>query len=80
MAIYKISFDDDYYQMGLNSLKTPGNYTSTFKTFSSARSANLAKTSNPNLQFSTTSKYLKQIFETDICDSNRKLINALVQA
>ena len=62
MTIQKISFDDDYYALALNSLKTSGNYAITFKTYSTARGASTTKLSNPNLQFSTTSKYLSKLY------------------
>jgi hypothetical protein len=66
MTIQKISFDDDYYGRALDSLKNSGNYTITFKTYSSARSGSVAKTTNPNLQFSTTAKYLSKLYFTFI--------------
>ena len=66
MTIQKIAFDDDYYSMALNSLKASGNYSIVFKTFSSARGASVAKSTNPNLQFSTTSKYLSKLYFTFI--------------
>ena len=66
MTIQKISFDDDYYGRALDSLKKSGNYTITFKTYSSARSGSVLKTTNPNLQFSTTSKYLSKLYFTFI--------------
>ena len=50
--------------MALNSLKASGNYTIVFKTYNSARSAQVDKTSNPNLQFSTTAKYLSKCYFT----------------
>jgi hypothetical protein len=57
MTIMKVNFDDDYYQMALNSLKASGNYQITFKTYANARSARfaarIARNINPNLQFST---------------------------
>jgi hypothetical protein len=61
MTVYKINFDDDYYQMALNSLKASGNYSITFKTYSYARSGRVGRTSNPNLQFSTTAKWLSKL-------------------
>jgi hypothetical protein len=61
MTIQKISFDDDYYQRALNSLKDSGNYVITFKTFSASRSGAVDKTTNPNLQFSTTAKNLAKL-------------------
>ena len=64
MTIQKIVFDDDYYGLALKSLKDSGNYSITFKTYSSARGASVAKTTNPNLQFSTTSKYLSKLYFT----------------
>lgn len=66
MTVQKISFDDDYYGRALDSLKNSGNYNITFKTYSSARSGSVAKTTNPNLQFSTTSKYLSKLYFTFI--------------
>lgn len=64
MTIYKINFDDDYYQMALNSLKASGNYSITFKTYSNARSAKVARSTNPTLQFSTTAKWLSKLYFT----------------
>lgn len=64
MTINKITFDDDYYQRALNSLKSSGNYTITFKTYSTARSAAISKATGPILQFSTTAKYLSKLFLT----------------
>lgn len=64
MTINKIAFDDDYYGMALKSLKDTGNYSIVFKTYSSARSASVTKTSNPTLQFSTTSRYLSKLYFT----------------
>lgn len=64
MTIYKISFDDDYYQMALDSLKASGNYSITFKTYSNARSAKVARSTNPTLQFSTTAKWLSKLYFT----------------
>jgi hypothetical protein len=64
MTIQKITFDDDVYQRTLNSLKASGNYTLVFKTYSTARSASIAKSSNPTLQFSTTAKYLTKLYLT----------------
>ena len=62
MTIQKISFDDDYYNIALNSLKTSGNYIITFKTYSFARGPSTTKSSNPNLQFSSTAKYLSKLY------------------
>ena len=76
MTIQKVSFDDDYYQMALKSLKSTGNYTITFKTYSSARSAATQKSSNPVLQFSTTAKYLSKLYLTMI-DKDYDTINYL---
>ena len=64
MTIQKISFDDDYYQRALNSLKDSGNYVITFKTFSASRSGAVDKSTNPNLQFSTTAKNLAKLHFT----------------
>jgi hypothetical protein len=64
MNINKITFDDDYYQRSLNELKARGNYSIVFKTYSTARSAAIAKSSNPVLQFSTTAKYLSKLYLT----------------
>ena len=64
MTAYKISFDDDYYGIALNSLKSSGNYTITFKSYSSARSGQIDKTTNPTLQFSTTAKWLSKLYFT----------------
>jgi hypothetical protein len=64
MTIFKLNFDDDYYQMALNSLKASGNYSIVFKTYNSARSAQVDKSTNPNLQFSTTAKYLSKCYFT----------------
>ena len=64
MTIHKVAFDDDYYQLALKSLKASGNYSITFKTYSSARSAATAKSGNPTLQFSTTAKYLSKLYLT----------------
>jgi len=66
MTVMKINFDDDYYQMALNSLKASGNYSITFKTYANARSAKVARSSNPNLQFSTTAKWLSKLYFTFI--------------
>lgn len=66
MTIQKISFDDDYYSLALNALKASGNYVITFKTYSASRSACVEKTSNPNLQFSTTAKNLTKLYFTFI--------------
>jgi hypothetical protein len=64
MTVQKITFDDDYYQLALNSLKNSNNYSIVFKTYSSARGASSTKVSNPNIQFSTTAKYLSRLFFT----------------
>ena len=64
MTIQKISFDDDYYGIALNSLKASGNYVITFKTYSASRGASVAKTTNPDLQFSTTAKNLSKLYFT----------------
>jgi len=64
MTIQKIDFEDDSYQMALNSLKNSGNYSLTFKTYSTSRSGSVTKASNPSLQFSVTSKYLSKLFFT----------------
>jgi hypothetical protein len=64
MTVQKITFDDDYYQLAINSLKASGNYSITFKTFSMARSAAVARSSNPVLQFSTTAKWLSKLYFT----------------
>jgi hypothetical protein len=64
MTVQKITFDDDYYGRALDGLKASGNYTLTFKTMSAARSAATAKSGNPNLQFSTTAKYLSKLYLT----------------
>jgi hypothetical protein len=64
MTIQKITFDDDYYQLAINSLKASGNYSITFKTFSMARSAATTRSSNPVLQFSTTAKWLSKLYFT----------------
>ena len=66
MTIQKITFDDDYYQLAINSLKASGNYSITFKTYSMARSALTARSANPVLQFSTTAKWLSKLFFTFI--------------
>jgi len=66
MTITKISFEDDYYQRALNALKDSGNYRIVFKTYSTARSAAISKSSGPILQFSTTAKYLSKLFLTTI--------------
>lgn len=66
MTIQKISFDDDYYGIALNSLKASGNYVITFKTYSASRSGAVDKTTNPNLQFSTTAKNLSKLYFTFI--------------
>jgi hypothetical protein len=66
MTITKISFEDDYYQRALNALKDSGNYRIVFKTYSTARSAAISKSSGPILQFSTTAKYLTKLFLTTI--------------
>lgn len=64
MTIQKITFDDDTYQRALNSLKASGNYTLVFKTYSTARSGSISKSSQPTLQFSTTAKYLSKLYLT----------------
>ena len=66
MTIQKISFDDDYYGIALNSLKASGNYVITFKTYTASRSGSVDKTTNPNLQFSTTAKNLSKLYFTFI--------------
>jgi hypothetical protein len=78
MTVQKINFDDDYYSIALNSLKSSGNYSIVFKTYSSARGASSTKTSNPNLQFSTTAKYLSKLFFTmidGIYDTQTTILN-----
>ena len=64
MTINKISFDDDYYQRALSALKSSGNYSIVFKTYSTARSAAISKAAGPILQFSTTAKYLSKLYLT----------------
>ena len=64
MTIQKISFDDDYYGLTLNSLKASGNYAITFKSYNASRSGAVDKTTNPNLQFSTTAKNLSKLYFT----------------
>ena len=76
MTVQKITFDDDYYGRALDALKNSGNYEFTFKTVSSARSATSTKTSNPNLQFSTTAKYLSKLYLT-MLDSTFETVNYL---
>jgi hypothetical protein len=76
MTVQKITFDDDYYQLAINSLKASGNYSITFKTYSMARSALTARSSNPVLQFSTTAKWLSKLFFTFI-DKDFDTINYL---
>lgn len=66
MTIQKISFDDDYYDMAINSLKASGNYTITFKTSTASRSGAVARTTNPTIQFSTTAKNLSKLYFTFI--------------
>jgi hypothetical protein len=66
MTIQKVSFDDDYYAIALNTLKSSGNYIITFKSYNSARSGAVDKTTNPQLQFSTTAKNLTKLFFTFI--------------
>jgi len=66
MTIQKITFDDDYYQRALNSLKESGNYVITFKTYSAARSGSVDKTTNAMLQYSTTAKNLSKLYFTFI--------------
>jgi hypothetical protein len=62
MTVQKITFDDDYYNIALNSLKASGNYTITFKSYSVARGPQVDKSTNPNIQFSTTAKYLSKLY------------------
>jgi hypothetical protein len=50
--------------MALNSLKASCNYLIVFKTNNSALSSQVDKTSNPNLQFLTTAKYLSKCYFT----------------
>jgi len=76
MTIQSISFDDDYYQKSLDALKAAGKYTIVFKTMSTARSAAIAKSSGPILQFSTTAKYLSKLYLTCI-DKDFETINYL---
>jgi len=64
MTVQKVSFDDDYYSLALNSLKETGNYTITYKTYSTARGPQVDKTTNPNLQFSSTAKNLSKLYFT----------------
>jgi hypothetical protein len=64
MTVFKVSFDDYYYQMALNSLKASGNYSITFKTYSNARSAKTYRSNNPISQFSTTAKWLSKLYFT----------------
>jgi hypothetical protein len=64
MTIQKVSFDDDTYAAALNSLKASGNYSITFKTYTASRSGAVDKTTNPNLQFSTTAKNLSKLYFT----------------
>jgi len=81
MTIYKYSFDDDYYGMALKSLKDTGNYSIVFKTFSSARGAQVDKTSNPTLQFSTTAKYLSKLYFTMLdgtYDTQQTILNTTI--
>lgn len=66
MTIQKVSFDDDTYAAALNSLKASGNYAITFKTYTASRSGAVDKTTNPNLQFSTTAKNLSKLYFTFI--------------
>jgi len=66
MTIQKITFDDDYYQRALNSLKQSGNYVITFKTYSAARSGSVDKSTNAMLQYSTTAKNLSKLYFTFI--------------
>ena len=83
MTINKITFDDDYYQKALNALKASGNYTIVFKTYSSARSAAISKSSGPILQFSTTAKYLSKLYLTTMdkdYDTMTYLLNQGVNA
>ena len=76
MTVQKITFDDDYYQLAINSLKASGNYSITFKTYAMARSALTARSSNPVLQFSTTAKWLSKLYFTFI-DKDYDTINYL---
>jgi hypothetical protein len=76
MTIQSISFDDDYYQKSLDALKAAGKYTIVFKTFSTARSGAISKSSGPILQFSTTAKYLSKLYLTCI-DKDFETINYL---
>ena len=70
MTIEKISFDDDYYNIALDSLKSTGNYTVVYKTYNLARGPAVTKQSNPTLQFSVTSKYLSKLYLTFVDSSN----------
>ena len=74
MTIEKITFDDDYYNIALDSLKSTGNYTVVYKTYNLARGASVAKNSNPTLQFSVTAKYLTKLYLTFL-DSNYTTVN-----
>lgn len=64
MTVMKIVFDDDYYKMALDALKSSGNYVITYKTVSTARGSATTKSSNPTLQFSTTAKNLSKLYLT----------------
>jgi hypothetical protein len=66
MTVQKIMFDDDNYQLAINSLKAAGNYSITFKTYSNARSGLVGRATNPVLQFSTTAKWLSKLYFTFI--------------
>lgn len=66
MTVQKISFDDDMYNQALDALKASGNYVLTYKTFNCARSGSVDKTTNANLQFSTTAKNLSKLYFTFI--------------
>jgi hypothetical protein len=64
MTVQNTNFEDDYYQLELNALQNSNNYSVVFKTYSSARGASSTKVSNPNIQFSTTARYLSRLFFT----------------
>lgn len=66
MTAQKITFDDDDYYRALNSLKSSGNYILTFKTYTGSRSGSVEKSTNPNLQFSSTAKHLSKLYFTFI--------------
>ena len=74
MTIEKISFDDDYYNRALDTLKSTGNYSIVYKTINTARGASVTKQSNPTLQFSTTAKYLSKLYLT-LMDSTYATVN-----